>query len=100
KTLLHGSEPKAAKPLPGIDEVTAEATQLYGELQQADAAPTAALLEASHHVESEGKEALPGWEEFKQKELPALNTVLKSGHRPAVDLNKPPDNMPEQGDED
>jgi hypothetical protein len=100
KSLLEGTGAKAAKRLPGIDEVTSEATQLYEELQQADAAPTAALLEASAHVEAEGKEVLPGWEEFKQTQLPALNIELQKAHRPNIDVSRPPDNMPEEGDED
>jgi photosystem II stability/assembly factor-like uncharacterized protein len=100
KVLLDGTGPGAAKRLPGINEVTAEATQLYGELQQADAAPTAALLEASAHVEMEGREVLPGWEEFKQKQLPALNLQLRNAQRPEINLTQKPDNMPEEGDED
>jgi len=105
KVLLDGTapgatEPGAAKRLPGINEVTAEATQLYGQLQQADAAPTAALLEASAHVEMEGREVLSGWEEFKQKQLPALNLQLRNAHRPEINLTQKPDNMPEEGDEE
>jgi photosystem II stability/assembly factor-like uncharacterized protein len=100
KTLLGGAGPNATQRLPGIDEVTSEATQLYGELQQADAAPSAALIEASTHVEMEGKEVLPGWEEFEQKQLPALNLLLRTAHHPALNLSQPPDDMPEQGDED
>ena len=100
KILLSGTGPKAAKRLPGIDEVTAEATQLYEELQAADAAPTKALLAASAHVEMEGKEVLPGWEAFEQNQLPGLNTELRKAHRPAIDTNRPPDNMPQEGDED
>ncbi|MBT9333238.1 WD40/YVTN/BNR-like repeat-containing protein [Paracidobacterium acidisoli] len=99
KTLLDGTGPKAAKRLPGIDEVTQEATQLYEELQQADAAPTEALKAAAAHVEMEGKEVLPGWEEFEQKQLPALNTVLRNAHHTAVDPAKQPENIPEEGDE-
>ena len=100
KILLDGTGPNAAKRLPGIDEVTAEATQLYSELQQADGAPTAALLAAAAHVEMEGREVLPGWEDFLQKQLPALNLQLRNAHRPAIDPARQPDNMPEQGDED
>ena len=60
KTILEGTGPNATKRLPGIDEVTAEATLLYGELEQADANPTAALLAAASHVQKEGTEVLPG----------------------------------------
>jgi photosystem II stability/assembly factor-like uncharacterized protein len=100
KILLDGTGPKAAKRLPGIDEVTAEATQLYGELQQADAAPTAALVAAATHVEGEAKAVLPGWEDFKAKQLPALNELLHNANRPAIDLERKPVDMPESGGED
>ncbi|MHB1023301.1 MAG: WD40/YVTN/BNR-like repeat-containing protein [Acidobacteriaceae bacterium] len=100
KILMDGTERGAAKHLPGIDDVTAETAALYGQLQQADAAPTTALLAASAHAEMEGKEVLPGWEKFKQEQLPALNLALHNAHRAAIDLNRQPDNMPEAGDED
>jgi hypothetical protein len=106
KTLLSGPNSNAepgsdkAKDLRGIDEVTAEATQLYAELQQADAAPNTVLASACKHVEDEGREVLPGWEEFKQKQLPALNIDLQNAHRPAINLEKRPANMPGEGDED
>ncbi len=99
KILLSGTEAGAAKHPPGIDEVTSGATQLYGLLQQADAAPTAAQLEAASRLESEGKEVLLGWEEFKQKQLPALNLLLRDAHRPAINMSQLPNNMPEEGDE-
>ncbi len=100
KMVLSGSDPKAAKWLPSIDELTGEATGLYDELQQADAAPTIALLAAAAQVEDEGKEVLPGWQEFKEKQLPALNQKLREAHRPAIDLSRAPADMPESGDEE
>ena len=96
KALLGREESKGAKP--GIDRVTDEATELYGELQQADAAPTAALLAAATHVEGEAKEVLPGWEDFKAKQLPSLNEILRNAQRPAIDLDRKPVDMPESGD--
>ena len=77
KTIVNGTEggvkPDAPKAPPGIGEVTAEANQLYGELEQADANPTAALLAAAAHVQEEEKEVLPGWENFKQTQIPEMN---------------------------
>jgi photosystem II stability/assembly factor-like uncharacterized protein len=99
KALLGGTDPKAAK-RPGIDEITSEATELYGQLQRADAAPTAALLAAATHVEGETKEVLPGWDDFMQKQLPALNEILRKAHRPLIDLEKKPVDMPASGDQD
>jgi photosystem II stability/assembly factor-like uncharacterized protein len=96
KTLLSGAAPnKGTEQRPGIDEVTSEAAELYGQLQRADAAPTAALLAAAAHVEGEGKDVLLGWQDFKEKQLPALNEKLRDAHRPAIDLHRPPADSPQ-----
>jgi hypothetical protein len=100
KTILEGTGPNATKHLPGMDEVTAEATLLYGELEQADANPTAALLAAAAHVQKEGTEVLPGWEQFKQTQLPEMNQQIKNAHHPAINPDRKPTNMPQSGDED
>jgi photosystem II stability/assembly factor-like uncharacterized protein len=100
KTILDGTGPNATKRLPGIDEVTAEATLLYGELEQADANPTAALLAAAAHVQKEGAEVLPGWEQFKQTQLPEMNRQIKNSHHPAINPDRKPTDMPQTGDED
>ena len=100
KTLLGGSEPDSAKPAVGMDEVTSEVARLYGEIQQADAVPTAAQIAASAHLQMEGKEVLPAWEEFQQKQLPVLNLQLHILNLPPIDLNRTPTNMPIHGDED
>jgi hypothetical protein len=100
KTLLGGTGSKTPRPLPGIEEVASEATELYSQLQRADAAPTAALLAAAAQVQDEGKEVLPGWEDFKEKQLPALNEKLRDAHRPAINLSRQPEDMPQSGDEE
>jgi photosystem II stability/assembly factor-like uncharacterized protein len=98
KTLLTGAEGKGGGP--GLDDVAGEAGQLYGELEQADEPPTAALLAAAAHVEDEGREALPKWKDFVAKDLPELNRVLKQAGHPEIDLGKEPEDMPDTGDED
>jgi photosystem II stability/assembly factor-like uncharacterized protein len=103
KTLLRGGGRGAAgaeQGAPGLDEVTGEAGQLYGGLQQADAAPTEAQLQAATHVEEEGREALRAWDEFKQKQIPALNQLLHDANLPAIDLSLTPSDLPDSGDED
>ena len=97
KALVSGGESKGG---PGLDDVSGEAAQLYGELEQADEPPTVALLAASAHAEEEGREALPRWKEFVAKDLPALNKVLRGAGRPEIDLDKTPGDMPDSGDED
>jgi hypothetical protein len=96
----NGTKADGAKDLPGIDEVSREAAQLYNELEQADANPTAALLAAAAHVQDEGKAVLPGWENFKQTQIPEMNRELQREHHPAIQPNQRPANMPEEGDED
>jgi len=100
KTLLSGTGPKTAKQLPGIDDLNSEATELYGELQQADVAPTAAQVSAAAHVESESQTVLEEWERFKESQLPAINQELRDAGRPGIDLSHRPANIPQRGDED
>ncbi|MHB1744208.1 MAG: VPS10 domain-containing protein [Acidobacteriaceae bacterium] len=101
KVIVEGTEQSAGRRgMPGLDEVTAEATSLYGALQQADATPTEAQLAAAAHVQAVGKEVLPGWEQFKQTQLPAVNRQMRNAHRPAINPDRKPTNMPGAGDED
>jgi hypothetical protein len=100
KQIVDGDESDVEKRLPGIDDLTAEATQLYGKLEQADAVPTSALLAAAAHIQEERKVVLPNWEDFKQKQLPELNRQLQLGHHPPIQPNQQPTNMPDSGDED
>jgi len=97
KLVLEGDKDKHRL---GIDEVNGEAGQVYGELEQADGVPTEALTTAAANVEGEVKDVLPAWEEFRDKQLPGLNKVLEEAHHARIDLNKAPDDMPEEGDVD
>ena len=103
-TILHGTQngakADATNQLTGIDEVSGEAAQVYNELEQADAVPTAALLTAAAHVQDEGKPILPSWENFKQTQMPEMNRQLQREHHPVIRPNQHPANMPEEGDED
>ena len=97
KTILSGDP---ATHTPGIDEVNGEVSQVYGELQQADAVPTEALQAAAAQVEDEVKKVVPGWDDFRENQLPALNKLLEGAHHARIDLAKPPGDMPDEGDED
>jgi photosystem II stability/assembly factor-like uncharacterized protein len=97
KKVLSGDP---AQHRPGIDEVNGEAGQVYGQLEQSDNPPTQALLAAAAQVESERQEAGSAWEDFRDKQLPALNKVLESAHHARIDLKKSPVTMPEEGDEE
>ncbi len=95
--LLDGDE---ANHVPGLDDVNGEAGLLYGELEQSDNPPTEAQREAATHVESEEQAVVARWEDFRTKQLPAVNRLLGKANRPAIDPGKAPVNMPEEGDED
>jgi hypothetical protein len=99
--LLSGKE-KAAdeKEEPGLDDVAGEAVGLYGQVGQADAAPTAAQQMAMAHVAGESKEVLEKWERMKSASLPALNRKLSGAGLPPIDLQRRPESMPEGGDEE
>jgi hypothetical protein len=72
----------------GIDEVNGEAGQLFGELEQSDNPPTEAQAQAAAHVQVEVKEVVPAWEEFRDKQLPALNKVLEAAHHARINLGQ------------
>jgi len=96
-------EPKAdseSATAPGLDDVTAESAQIYGQLQQSDNPPTQTLTAASAHTQDESREALRAWQNFQSSQLPGLNRILQQANRPAINLQKQPGNMPEAGDED
>jgi photosystem II stability/assembly factor-like uncharacterized protein len=103
KTLVSGGQGEKSGPdkaAPGLDGLTGEAAQVYGELEQADEPPTAELLKAAAHTREEGLELLPRWKGFVVKDLPELNRVLHQAGRPVLDLDKAPGDMPDTGDED
>jgi photosystem II stability/assembly factor-like uncharacterized protein len=99
KKLLAGDDAKE-KESPGLDDVTDEAGQLYGQLQQTDNPPTQAQVAAVAHAREEGDEAMRAWREFQMQQLPGIDAALKQAGRPAIDQRKAPKNMPSAGDED
>ncbi len=99
--LLSGKEKSAGREgEPGLDDVAEEVAGLYGQVGQADAAPTAAQQAAGEHLAAESEEVLEHWERMKSISLPALNRKLTAAGMPAINLERKPENMPEGGDED
>jgi photosystem II stability/assembly factor-like uncharacterized protein len=83
----------------GLDEVNGEAGGVYAELEMSDHPPTEALKEAATHIQSEEQQVVPLWEDFKAKQLPALNEILRKAGKPAINPSKMPGDMPGEGDE-
>jgi len=99
--LLDGS-PKAAtaEATPGLDGLAGETASLYGQVGQADAAPTSAQEQAATHAISELGEVLKGWEHIKTSSLAEMNRQLQAAHLPVLNADQKPDSMPDSGDED
>ena len=53
-----------------------------------------------HTCRREGTEVLPGWEQFKQTQLPEMNQQIKNAHHPVINPERKPTNMPQSGDQD
>ena len=100
-SLLDGAEKTStAEAAPGLDGLAGETASLYGQVGQADAAPTSAQEQAAAHAVSELGEVLPAWERIKALSIPDMNRQLQAAHLPALNLEQKPDAMPEGGDED
>jgi photosystem II stability/assembly factor-like uncharacterized protein len=99
--LLNGKEKSAGgEEAPGLDEVAGEVSELYTEVGQVDAAPTAAQRTAAEHVSEELSEALRAWGRLKSTAIPELNDKLRNEHVPTLNLDQRPETMLESGDED
>jgi photosystem II stability/assembly factor-like uncharacterized protein len=99
-TLLKGVLEGGAQQGPGLDAVTGAAGQVYAQFDQADEPPTQALLTAASKTGDESKAAVAAWEDFRAKQLPALNDVLRKAGRPAINLERQATDMPDEGDEE
>ena len=100
-SLLKSSDKSAnAGGVPGLDSFAGEISSLYGQVGQADAAPTSAQEQASVHTIHELSEVLPAWEQIEASSIPNLNRLLQAAHLPVLSLDEKPDTMPESGDED
>jgi photosystem II stability/assembly factor-like uncharacterized protein len=101
EALLTGQEKAGDREAgPGLDNVAGEAAGLYGQVGQADAAPTAAQQAAGTKLAAESKEVLEKWQQIKNTSLPALNRKLSAAGLPPINLERKPETMPEGGDED
>ena len=69
---------------PTLKRENTRVNTLYGSVGQADAAPTAAQLDAVAAVELDLPALMKRWEEIKKSDLPALNRQLKMGNLPEI----------------
>jgi hypothetical protein len=100
KSLLGGSGQESEQHTPGLDALAGEAGPIYAQFDQADEPPPEALLAAAKKGEDEAQELHPAWDDFRTKQLPALNDVLRKAGRPAINLAQHVSDLPDEGDEE
>ena len=99
--LLSGSDaPNGTEDKPGLDAITNEARELYLQVGQADAAPTAAQLKASSQIAGELRAAQEEWAPLEKVTIPQLDQKLRELQLKEIDLTRQPSEMPSSGDED
>ena len=69
---------------------------LYGDVDSADAAPTAAQTKAVGESERDITEVMKRWNELKKKDIPSLNTQLRQANLPELRLG--PESQPGEAD--
>jgi photosystem II stability/assembly factor-like uncharacterized protein len=100
KRLLNGGGDESAEHEPGLDNLAGEAGPIYAQFDAADEPPTEALLAAAKKVEDEARALHPAWEDFRTKQLPELNDVLRRAGRSEINLTQRATDLPDEGDED
>jgi photosystem II stability/assembly factor-like uncharacterized protein len=97
---LLESETKSSSATPEatLTRVNREAGSLYGEVDRADAAPTASQMAAAAEIERESAVELKRWNSIKTSDLPALNQRLGSAGLPQIRIQPQP--QPEEESED
>jgi photosystem II stability/assembly factor-like uncharacterized protein len=94
--ILRG--PAGGAPEPTLARVNAALGTLYGSVGQADAAPTAAQVNAASDTERDFASLMKRWEEIKSSDLPALNQQLKSASLPKIGSEAEAPTTEPQGD--
>jgi hypothetical protein len=71
---------------PSLSGVNGQASALYGEIDRADAAPTAAQDSSNAAIEKDFVPVMKQWDDLKANDLPALNQKLRGAKLPEIRL--------------
>ncbi len=85
-TIMRESTPAGSSPKPTLAGENSAIGTLYGSVGQADAAPTAAQINAATDAERDLSAVMKRWKEVKKSDLPALNRELKSANLLEINL--------------
>ena len=77
--------PAAAEP--GLVSVNGEASALYGEIDSADAAPTAAQAAAAAKIARDYPVVIDRWNKLKAADIAAINRELKAANLPEIQIS-------------
>lgn len=73
-------------PKPTLGRVNGEVSALYGELDRADATPTAAQVNATAETEKGFAVVSKEWKDLRTTDIPALNSKLREANLPEIRL--------------
>jgi hypothetical protein len=85
---------------PGLMSVNGEASGLYGEIDSADAAPTAAQSAAVAKLARDDPAVTERWNKLKSADIAAINRELKAANLPEIQLSSKPAHEEDSDDSD
>jgi hypothetical protein len=98
--LLDGKPSQGGSKPPNLSDTNTNVTALYGQVGQADAAPTAAQIDGANKSEGDLSKMLDTWKQLKGQEIPAVNRELAAAGLPPLRLDLAPQQQEGGEDED
>ena len=95
-----GASGATTQPALALKPLNTSIATLYSDVERADAAPTAILLENGEGAERAFSAVMKRWEALKTKDIPAVNRLLPSANLPLISLESSPQAEEPHGDEE
>jgi len=95
-----GASGATTQSAPALKPLNTSIATLYGDVERADAAPTAILLENTEGAERVFPVVMKRWEVLKTKDIPALNRLLPSANLSLINPESSPQAEEPHGDEE
>jgi len=90
----------AAAPAPTLGRSSGAIAGLYAEMDRSDAAPTAAQIAAIDAAQKDSASVLKSWQDFKARDVPALNAQLKAAGLAELQVSAAPAGPADEDDGD
>ncbi len=98
--IAGGSKDPDAATTPTLKKLNADITTLYGDVQKADAEPTAGLTDAAESTATDYATLMKRWDEVLSKDIPILNRRLRIAKLPLIHADATPQAEQPHGDEE